>query len=133
VKNPREDVSPPSQPRGLDEIPENVRQFAMMRGLGYSHREVAALFGATPRAASLTLTRHRRCLKPLRGAVQFSALSARVVNVLGRHGIRTREQARQANVLELLFGERNCGRKTLEEIARWVVSVTSSTPLTGRW
>jgi len=37
-----------------------------------------------------------------------------------RHGIRTREQARQANVLELLAGERNCGRKTMDEIARWM-------------
>jgi hypothetical protein len=39
---------------------------------------------------------------------------------LGRHGIRTREQARQANVLERLSGERNCGRKTMDVIARWV-------------
>ena len=37
-----------------------------------------------------------------------------------RHGIRTREQAGQANVLERLAGERNCGRKTIDEIARWV-------------
>jgi hypothetical protein len=47
-------------------------------------------------------------------------LSPRAVNVLGRHGIRTREQARQANVLERLAGERNCGRKTMDEIARWM-------------
>lgn len=42
------------------------------------------------------------------------------MNVLGRHGIRTREQARQTNVLALLAGERNCGRKTMDEIARWM-------------
>jgi len=27
---------------------------------------------------------------------------------------------RQANVLALLAGERNCGRKTMDEIARWM-------------
>jgi len=97
-----------------------VRQIAMMRGLGYSYREIAGAFSLTPQAVSLMLIRHRRVLKSLRGAMEFSALSPRAVNVLGRHGIRTREQARQANVLEPLAGERNCGRKTLEEIARWI-------------
>ena len=43
--------------------------------------------------------RHRRALKSLRGAMELNSLSARAVNVLGRHGICTREQARQANVL----------------------------------
>ena len=52
--------------------------------------------------------------------MQLNFLSARAVNVLGRHGIRTREQARQANVLALLAGERNSGRKTMDEIARWM-------------
>lgn len=109
-----------SRPQTLGEIPERVRQIAMMRGLGYSYREIAGPFSVTPQAVSLMLTRHRRALKSLRGAMEFSALSPRAVNVLGRHGIRTREQARQANVLERLAGERNCGRKTIEEIARWV-------------
>ena len=52
--------------------------------------------------------------------MELNSLSARAVNALGRHGIRTREQARQANVLELLAGERNCGRKTMDDIARWM-------------
>jgi galactose mutarotase-like enzyme len=52
--------------------------------------------------------------------MELNSLSPRAVNVLGRHGIRTREQARQANVLERLAGERNCGRKTMDEIARWM-------------
>jgi DNA-directed RNA polymerase alpha subunit len=50
--------------------------------------------------------------------MELASLSARAVNVLGRHGIRTREQARQTNLLERLDRERNCGRKTLDEIAR---------------
>jgi hypothetical protein len=66
------------------------------------------------------LMRHRRSLKSLRAAMELNSLSARAVNALGRHGIRTREHARQTNVLERLAGERNCGRKTMEEIARWV-------------
>jgi len=104
----------------LDEVPERVRQIAMMRGLGYSYREIAGSFSVTPQAVSLMLMRHRRALKTLRGAMELSALSPRAVNVLGRHGIRTREQARQANLLERLANERNCGRKTSDEIARWI-------------
>jgi hypothetical protein len=108
-----------SRPRTLDEIPERVRQIAMMRGLGYSYREITDPFSDTPQAVSLMLMRHRRSLKCLRGAMELTALSPRAVNALGRHGIRTREQARQANVLERLAGERNCGRKTIDEITRW--------------
>jgi len=104
----------------LGEVPERVRQIAMMRGLGYSYREIAGPFSVTPQAVSLMLTRHRRSLKSLRGALELSALSPRAVNALGRHGIRTREQARQANVIERLDRERNCGRKTIDEIARWI-------------
>jgi predicted transcriptional regulator len=104
----------------LDAIPERVRQIAMLRGLGYSYRQIAGPLHVTPQAVSLMLTRHRRSLKSLRDAIELSSLSARAVNVLGRHGVSTREQARQANVLERLAGERNCGRKTMDEIARWV-------------
>ena len=104
----------------LSDVPERVRQIAMLRGLGYSYRQIAGPLQVTPQAVSLMLTRHRRSLKSLRDAMELNLLSARAVNALGRHGIRTREQARQANVLERLAGERNCGRKTMDEIARWV-------------
>ena len=107
-------------PCTLDAIPERVRQIAMLRGLGYSYRQIAGPLHVTPQAVSLMLTRHRRSLKTLRDVMELSSLSARAVNVLGRHGICTREQARQANVLERLAGERNCGRKTMDEIARWM-------------
>jgi predicted transcriptional regulator len=108
------------RPGTLGEIPERVRQIAMLRGLGYSYRQIASPLEVTPQAVSLMLTRHRRSLKSLRDAMELNSLSPRAVNVLGRHGIRTREQARQANVLERLAGERNCGRKTMDEIARWM-------------
>ena len=65
------------------------------------------------------LTRHRRVLKTLRGAVELAGLSPRAVNALGRHGIRSRAAAIEADVLGLLKGGRNCGDKTLEEIRRW--------------
>jgi hypothetical protein len=112
----------------LGEVPERVRQIAMMRGLGYSYREIAGPFSVTPQAVSLMLMRHRRSLKSLRGAMELSALSPRAVNALGRHGIRTREQARQANVLERLDRERNCGRKTIDEISRWIEEVPGVNP-----
>ena len=108
------------RPATLGDIPERVRQIAMLRGLGYSYLQIAGPLQVTPQAVSLTLTRHRRSLKFLRDAIELSSLSARAVNVLGRHGVSTREQARQANVLERLAGERNCGRKTMDEIARWM-------------
>jgi predicted transcriptional regulator len=116
----REKDEPASHPCALDTIPERVRQVAMLRGLGYSYRQIAGPLQVTPQAVSLMLMRHRRSLKSLRAAMELNSLSARAVNALGRHGIRTREQARQANVLERLAGERNCGRKTMEEIARWL-------------
>jgi hypothetical protein len=112
----------------LGEVPERVRQIAMMRGLGYSYREIAGPFSVTPQAVSLMLTRHRRSLKSLRGAMELTALSPRAVNALGRHGIRTREQARQARVLERLADERNCGRKTIDEISRWIEEVPGVNP-----
>jgi predicted transcriptional regulator len=104
----------------LDAVPERVRQIAMLRGLGYSYRQIAGPLHVTPQAVSLMLMRHRRSLKSLRDAMELNSLSARALNVLGRHGIRTREQARQSDLLKRLARERNCGRKTMDEIARWM-------------
>jgi predicted transcriptional regulator len=108
------------QSTNLDAVPQRVREIAMLRGLGYSFRQIAKQFSVTPQAVSLMLSRHRRCLEALRGSIELSALSPRAVNALGRHGIRTPEQAREADAINLLRGERNCGRKTLEEIAHWM-------------
>jgi hypothetical protein len=55
----------------------------------------------------------------LAGSVELRSLSPRAVNALGRHGIRTLEQARKTDAINLRSGERNCGRKTLEEAAHW--------------
>jgi hypothetical protein len=52
--------------------------------------------------------------------MELSSLSASAVNVLGRHGICTREEALKVDALSLLARERNCGRKTIEEVARWM-------------
>ena len=108
------------QSTNLDTVPQRVREIAMLRGLGYSFRQIAEQFSVTPQAVSLMLSRHRRCLKALRASIELSALSPRAVNALGRHGIRTREQAREADAINLLRGERNCGRKTLDEVAHWM-------------
>lgn len=101
-------------------IPQRIAEIAMLRGLGYSYREIGRQFSVTPQAVSLMLGRHRRLLKSLGSAVELRNLSARAVNALGRHGIRTRDEARGADLLALLSNERNCGRKTIEEIARWM-------------
>jgi predicted transcriptional regulator len=104
----------------LDAVPQRVREIAMLRGLGYSFRQIAEQFNVTPQAVSLMLSRHRRCLKALRGSIEMSTLSARAVNALARHGISTREEARRLNAPGLLANARNCGRKILEEVTRWM-------------
>ena len=109
-------------PTNLDAVPQRIREIAMLRGLGYSFRQIAAQFSVTPQAVSLMLSRHRRCLRALRGSIELSTLSPRAVNALGRHGIHTREQAREKDAISLLKGSRNCGRKTLDEVARWMDS-----------
>jgi predicted transcriptional regulator len=109
-----------TQSSNLDAVPQRIREIAMLRGLGYSFRQIAEQFSVTPQAVSLMLSRHRHCLKALRGSIELNNLSPRAVNALGRHGIRTREQAREADAVNLLRGERNCGRKTLEEVAHWM-------------
>ena len=104
----------------LDTVPQRIREIAMLRGLGYSFRQIAEQFSVTPQAVSLMLSRHRRTIKSLRGALELRNLSPRAVNALGRHGICTRDQAREKDAVALLKGERNCGRKTLEEITHWL-------------
>ena len=110
----------------LEELPQRVRDIATLRGLGYTFREIAEQFEVTPQAISLMLSRHRRVLKTLRGAVELAGLSPRAVNALGRHGIRSRAAAIEADVLEMLKGGRNCGVKTLEEIRQWLRDDSSS-------
>lgn len=101
-------------------VPQRVREIAMLRGLGYSYREIARQYHVTPQAVSLMLSRHRRQMGALRGAIELSHLSARAVNALGRHGISTREEAIRLAALDLLKSARNCGRKTLDEISEWI-------------
>lgn len=110
------------------DLPARVRDIATLRGLGYSFREIAEQLGVTPQAVSLMLTRHRRSLKSLKSSIELRSLSARAVNALGRHGISTRAEAREKNVLELLGSERNCGRKTLDEIVRWIGGTDDPSP-----
>jgi hypothetical protein len=104
----------------IENLPSRVRDIATLRGLGYSFREIAREFGVSPQAISLMLSRHRHVLKQLHGAVELTSLSARAVNALGRHGVRTREEALRVNVCALVQNERNCGEKTRDEIGRWL-------------
>ncbi len=105
---------------GLDSLPVRVREIAVLRGLGYSFREIGRRFGVTPQAASVMLARHRRSLDLATRPSGLNNLSGRAANVLGRHGISSRRQALGRPVLELIGNERNCGRKTIDEIRRWL-------------
>ena len=102
-----------------------VREIALLRGLGFSFREIGERLDVSPQAVSLMLSRHRRAWKSTAKAVDMRGLSARAANVLGRHHIATREQARERNILALLPNERNCGKKTIHEIERWLASAAA--------
>lgn len=104
----------------LDNLPQRIRDIATLRGLGYTFKKIGHVFDVTPQAVSLMLSRHRRCLHDLRSKPDLAGLSPRAVNALHRHAISTRTDAARKNALELLKGERNCGRKTLDEIERWL-------------
>jgi predicted transcriptional regulator len=105
-----------------EDVPQRVKEIAMLRGLGYSFREIGEKLSVTPQAVSLMLARHRRAAKSLDKTVQLRGLSSRAVNALGRHSIRTREEGLQRNILSILPYERNCGSKTVNEIERWLTS-----------
>jgi hypothetical protein len=117
-----------SSTAALQELPERIRDIATLRGLGYSFRKIGEQFGVTPQAVSLMLARHLRSLRTLNGSVELQNLSPRAVNALARHSIRTREQARQKNAIALIKGSRNCGAKTLTEIADWMAEGAARNP-----
>jgi hypothetical protein len=118
---PAMDVQPAAVPSiNFDGVPIRVRQIALLRGLGYSFREIGAHFGVTPQAISLMLSRYQRRCQVLRGAGELRRLSPRAIRALARLGIRSRREARQGSLIELLKGQRNCGRKSIEEIVRWM-------------
>ncbi len=104
----------------LDALPARVRDIAALRGLGYTFREIAEPLNITPQAASIMLSRYQRSLKSLRHSFELHNLSARAVNVLRRHGITSRDEAKRRDIARLLDNQRNCGRKTIEEIERWM-------------
>jgi len=104
----------------LQQLPQRVRDIATLRGLGYSYRKIAQVFEVTPQAVSIMLSRHRTCLTDLRSSPDLAGLSPRAVNALARHGIASRKEADGRDVLAMLRGQRNCGRKTMDEIAGWL-------------
>lgn len=118
----KEQVSPDADvfSRRVESVPQRIREIAMLRGLGYSYREISDQYHVTPQAVSLMLSRHRKGVESLRNATELTTLSSRAVNALGRLGIVSREEARRRNALELLKGASNCGRKTLAEIEHWL-------------
>ena len=102
-------------------IPLRVRDMAALCGLGYSYRLIGTQFGISAQAVSLMLGRYRRRLDSLGDAIELQSLSCRAANALGRHGVRSRTEAKERGILEVLRHERNCGQKTLQEIERWIM------------
>ena len=106
--------------------PLRIQQIAMLRGLGFSFRQIAKTLGTTPSAASMALHRHRRDRQFLQKCSELDGLSGRAINVLGRHGIQTRRDALAKSLLEKLCTERNCGPKTKSELREWLEKPVNS-------
>jgi DNA-binding transcriptional ArsR family regulator len=101
-------------------MPSRVREVALLRGLGYTFREIARQLDVSPQAVTHTLSRYRRSAKALEGTAELQGLSARARSFLSDLGISCRAEAHGKDVLMLLRGRANCGRKTLDEIAAWL-------------
>jgi DNA-directed RNA polymerase alpha subunit len=71
-------------------------------------------------AISLLLDRYHRKLGSMDKLIELVSLSCRAANALGRHGVTSRKQAKERRITELLRHEKNCGRRTIEEIERWM-------------
>lgn len=112
----------------LANLPARVRWAAMLRGLGYSLREIGGLFGVSSQAVSILLVRHRSLVAEQQASPELQNLSRRASAALRRLGIRTRRAAVQREALKLLDGERNCGVKTRREIARWMQQTPPGEP-----
>ena len=104
----------------VDAIPLRIRDIAVLRGLGYSYRKISKPLGVSPQAVSLMLARYRHRLGSIDKSIELLSLSGRAANALGRYGITSRQQAKERNILDLLRHEKNCGRKTIGEIERWL-------------
>lgn len=116
----------PSPAQALEFSAGRVRDVAALRGLGFSYREIAQHYGVTPQAVSLLLTRCRRQMDAIGGNPELANLSTRACAALRRLGVHSREEATTARVLERLSHARNCGRKTLEEIADWITAAAGT-------
>jgi hypothetical protein len=104
----------------LEELPLYVRNVATLRGLGFSFPQIARHYGVTPQAISVLLTRQRALFKQGQSLSRLVGLSPRATSCLGRLRIGTRaELQKHPNLREKLRGQRNCGKKTVEEILRW--------------
>lgn len=104
----------------LEDLPRRIRDVAILRGLGYSYREIGERLHVTPQAISIMLQRHRRKLKVLGPNTELHRLSSRALNVLGRYGVSSPDEALAKGILQVLERERNCGIKTIQEITDWI-------------
>ena len=136
------DIAPPrpSKPRNptrntrtsaataLEMSAGRVRDIAALRGLGFSYREIADHFKVSPQAISILLERNRRNIETVGGTPAMAGLSTRASTALRRLGIDDPEQARGRDVLGQLQSARNCGTKTLNEIADWLSANGAARP-----
>jgi hypothetical protein len=104
----------------IGKVPLFVRNVAAWRGLGYTFSQIGRSCGVSPQAISIMMAREKRRLSSELDPSEFTGLSPRAVNCLGRLGISSRAAAQKTQKLEdALLGQRNCGEKTVREILSW--------------
>jgi len=108
----------------INDLPPQVREAATLRGLGLSANRIAKILSLPRCHVEKLLTSHRRPFKSLPSIVAERKLSSRAVNSLGLCGIHSVDDALGLgfdNVLQALQALPNCGERTRNEIAGWML------------
>jgi hypothetical protein len=107
----------------INDLPPQVREVAMLRGLGLSANRIGEVLTLPRSRVVKLLTLYRRPFKSLRLIMGERKLSSRAVNSLGLCGIHSPEDAFARGVdgvMQSLLNLPNCGVSTRDEVRRWM-------------
>jgi|GEM_PF-4306328 len=107
----------------FNDLPPQVREVAMLRGLGLSANRIGEVLTLPRSRVVKLLTLYRRPFKRLRLIMGERKLSSRAVNSLGLCGIHTPDEALARGidgVMQSLQNLPNCGASTRDEVRGWM-------------
>ncbi len=107
----------------INDLPPQVREVAMLRGLGLSANRIGEVLTLPRSRVVKLLTLYRRPFKSLRLIMGERMLSSRAVNSLGLCGIHTPDEALARGidgVMQSLQNLPNCGASTRDEVRMWM-------------